>query len=649
MPICPQCSATIHAGADDQCPACGYSLRRADALFGDGQVEFTRVVDAAGALTHQQRQELLHFLENLERDIPPVALCIYITDDGQADEFRTHAHWILNHARIHHPSFGRREKHKAIEDAELRLRFAKDRDDKDAAADEQPAHEPAPASWLSRVHNYLRDALHPHLPPPVKQEWMLILVLDVQLERACFSWGYQLDPYVNPDSINRCIVGAKFQFRERAMVAGLRRVMKAAVREIAAGSRRVNAQLRRTGRSLSLLATLLAAPALLCPCEAATSSPSPAPAASAAAAATSSPAASAVLTDDDVAEEVLPSSPAATAATGAAADAAGASPDASAPPAAPPPPEPGAPATYNAPPRWNAEDHRHLMDGELTAAYSLLLPPADAPKADRRFRVPSPSRESDKKLPARYCEAYKQPSPSGLCDPQGLLTVEERRDVEHVLREVNANGRFRVYASLYRAGQQLPPELTVHHLTKATAQPLEYAALLLFPFGDAELLDLGYQDVNPSDDDRHAWLRRVRDVSVPAGGGVESLLLALREVHAILLPLSSQFTQNSPEVGKKLPRIDVQLRPDTSEKKVPVKDKIKAFFLDESNHSVLISAAAALLAVSVLLLIFFFRRRSGSLLESAADVRLSSPYGAGVSRYVRYLEGKESPKESRIF
>ena len=99
MPICPKCSATIHRGAEDACPACGYDISQADEIYGEGLVEFTRVVDAAGALTHQERSELMHALEQMERKIRPVALCIYITDVGQAQELRTHAHWILNHAR----------------------------------------------------------------------------------------------------------------------------------------------------------------------------------------------------------------------------------------------------------------------------------------------------------------------------------------------------------------------------------------------------------------------------------------------------------------------------------------------------------------------------------------------------------------------
>ncbi len=645
VPICPQCSATIHAGADDQCPACGYSLRRADALFGDGRVEFTRVVDAAGALTHQERRELLHFLENLERDIPPVALCIYITDDGQADEFRTHAHWILNHARIHHPSFGRREKHKAIEDAELSLRFAKE-----APAEEAPAPEPAAASWLSRVANYVRDALHPNLPPPVKQEWMLILVLDVQLERACFSWGYQLDPYVNPDSINRCIVGAKFQFRERAMVAGLRRVMRSATREIAAGSRRVNAQLRRTGRAVLPSAAALGLGLCLAtsPCEAApqeaaevaAATPPAAEAAEAAPTAVTTPA----LPQDEAAEEVPPAPPA----EGAAPATAEATPPAAAEAPAPAA-EPGSAATFADPPRWSDEDYRHLRDGEFTKAYSLLFPPAEVPRAERRFRNPGPPQESDKVVHVRYQDAYSKPSPHGLCDPQGLLSVEERRDVEHVLRELNNNGRFRIYVALYRAGQKLPPELSVHRLTTATADPRDYVALVLFPLGDSQQLDIGYQEVSPEDEERHAWLQRVRAAAAPQGHGVEALLQAVREVYAIISPLSSGFRSNAPELQEKLPYIAVEINRPPKPKKVPVKDKIKAYFTNEANHPLLYAVGVSTLVLGLLVGFFMLRRRSGHLLESVADVRLSSPYGAGVSRYVRYLEGKEAAKESRIF
>ena len=76
MPVCPQCSANIHTGALHRCPVCGYSIQRAEKVFGTGRVEFTRVVDAAGALKNNDRQDLMRYLENLERNLPPVALCV---------------------------------------------------------------------------------------------------------------------------------------------------------------------------------------------------------------------------------------------------------------------------------------------------------------------------------------------------------------------------------------------------------------------------------------------------------------------------------------------------------------------------------------------------------------------------------------------
>ncbi len=620
MPICPRCSATIHVGADDQCPACRYNLLVADELFGERQVEFTRVVDSAGILTHPQRQELLHYLENLERDIPPVALCIYITDDGSAKDFRLHAHWILNHARIHHASFGRREKELALDDAELKLRLKKE-----LADEEPPAPEPEPAhsSWLSRIRCYLRDALHPNLPPPVQQRWMLILVVDVQLECACFSWGYQLDPYINPDSINSCIVGAKFQFRERAMLTGLKLVMKKAARQIAASSRRVNANLRRSGRLKALAAALLSSLLLASPspCSAAPQQ-APAPA--------SSPAAA--LPDDDLAEE-LPDAPSPTPAN----------------PEPAPAPVPGAPATFDFRPSWDGDDYRHLMDGELGDAYTLLFPPADSPRADQRFRSPSSSEESNKKIPSRYHEAYRLYPQFGLIDPQGLLSVEERRDVEHVLRELNAKAPFRIHVALYRAGQQVPPELAVHNLSQKTGKDVEYVVLILYPLGNAQLLDLGYKRMTPEDEERHSWLREVRAAAAPEGDGVESLLLAVRKVYDLISPVSSSFSPTTPEAVSEVSRVHVDIQPRPKEVKVPVKEVIKQYVLDPAHHPFLISLAVFFSLVSLAFLALLFFRRNGVLLESREDARLSSPYGAGVSRFVRYLEGKEAPKEPNIY
>ena len=608
MPICPKCSATIHAGAEDQCPACGYDIGQADEIFGYGQVEFTRVVDAAGSLTHQERIDLMHTLERLERRIRPAALCIYITDVGQVQELRTHAHWILNHARIHHPSFGKRELHKAIEDAELRER----RPGEHRQQQEEPRQ-----SWLSNawqaLRDYVMDALHP-LPPPVKQEWMLVLVMDVQLEMACFSWGYKLDPFIDPDRINTCIKSAKLQFRERAMVAGLKRVMRAAARRISAQARSVNRRLRRTQKIGTLVAALgmllgssaLANPEQPLPTEAPQVAPADAP------------------SDDDL-------------------------------------------------PYWRAEDYRHLMAGELITGYTSLFPPKPTPeeikaeetrrkelqRLQRELRRQKPRQitrprplekpeESDSRVLGRYCDIYtKPPKDSPLNDPQRLLNTVEREDVEHVLRTLNANARFRIYVCVFKGGQSIPSELSVDILVTATAQAGEYAVLMRYPIGDPAAIELGYQTINPAENQRHEWLQNVR--ALAADGSAEGLMTALHGISSLITPLSADFKPIATSTGGKAPLIGIDFKDSAKTKKLSTKDRIREIL---QNPAIIASVLYPLVFIAGGVLIYLFLnwlRSSSRLEDSESDIRLSSPYGAGVSRYVRYLEGTEADKEKRLF
>lgn len=606
MPICPKCSTTIHAGAEDQCPACGYNIYQADEIFGDGQVEFTRVVDAAGALTHQERQELMRTLERLERRIRPVALCIYITDVGQAQELRTHAHWILNHARIHHPSFGKRELHKAIEDAELHERRPGER-----------AQEIPHQNWLSNawqaVKDYIMDALHP-LPPPVKHEWMLILVMDVQLEMACFSWGYKLDPFIDPDRINTCIKCAKLQFRERAMVTGLKRVMRAAARRLSASARTVNRKLR-IAQKLLLLSTALG-----------------------------------LLASGSTQAQETP--PAPTETTQAA---------------------PAGHTEDSGMPHWRTEDYRHLMAGELLTGYLSLFPPKPTPeeiKAEEerqrqlrreqrelrrqqgrqmpRTRTPEKPEESDTRILGRYYDAYtKPPKTTCLNDPQGLLSTVEREDAEHVLRTLNANAPFRIYVTVFKGSQQIPSDLSVDILVTATAQPCEYAVLMRYPTGNPTAIELGYQEIKPADELRHEWLQKVR--SAADDGSAEGLLHALRRLSELITPISKDFTPIAVATGGKAPLIGINFKETEKVKKRNIKDRIQEII---DNPTMVRSILYPILTLVGGLLIYLFLRwlRTSSKLEdSKADLRLASPYGAGVSRYVRYLEGTEASKEKRLF
>lgn len=710
MPICPRCSATIHPGAEDQCPACGYSLARANAIFGEENVEFTRVLDGAGALTHQERMELLRALEEMERLIPPVALCIFITDNGQVQDLRTQAHWMLNHAHIHHPSFGKREQRKAIEDAELRER---------RPGEERPHYADVSPGLFERLWNsittYVRDAMHPY-PPPARQEWMLMLVVDVQLEMACFSWGYKLDPYVNPDNINSCIMGARLQFRERAMVAGLKKVMKAAVHQLAASAHRNNRRLRHLStalpkgiRALLLTAAMLG---LTLPADAATTNkktakpvakqsakptakpvskpaakapakpsakpaakptPKPAPKPSPQTAAKPAPQPTPALADDDVAEEVDDTAEEVTP-TPAAETPPPAPNEAAATPAETPkaetPAEPaaatseeqedkGASASYSAAPRWQGEHYRLLMTGELETGYNALFPRQSAPtpaavpaKAPAGKTAVIKTEESDTQVPSRYCDAYLHPDGNlMLCDPQKLLSTAESNDVAHVLREINANARYRICTAVFLGSQEIPAEMHASTLAGTYARPVsEYAAVLIYPLGRPDIIDIGYREIKVDDAKRHEWLIAVREAAAEAGGGAPGLMAALRTLNSLILPLSAEFRALTPEDAEKAPHIPVELRPKEDEKGPSLKEKMREALANPENiPTFAASGIVFLILVAIPLWFFWLRRHSATLLDTPADIRLASPYGAGVSRYVRYLEGRESEKEKSLF
>lgn len=614
MPICPKCNASIHMGAESQCPPCGYSMKRADKVFGSNDVEFTRVVDEAGALTHRERMELMRTLANLERHIPPVALCIYITDHGNLKEFRPHAHWILNHARIHHPSFGKREQMRTIEEAELR-----ERRPGEARPVEEVEEEPG---WVTRAcqgfAGWLRDICLP-TPPPTRQEWMLILVLDVQLEIACFSWGYMLDPYVNPDRITSCIVGARLQFREREFVTALKMVMKDAALQLAVSSRRVNKTIRNAARRrMNGLPWLLGAgmSALV-------------------ATGTSAQA------QEQAAQQPL------------AAEAPAETPVETPPPPPAPPVVPGAPAAYNTEPRWASDDYTNLMSGRLPECYNVLMPggvqkktetKADNNKTTRR-RDTSEDAESDTRVPGRYCKYYLDSRGTVLRDPQQLLTEVERADIMHVLRELNAHSRFHIYVSVFKNGQEVPREIAAANLVPHIAQPGQYAVVLQYALGEPPAVELGYKEIEPEDHQVRDWLEQVRRKVMTAGGGADGLLAGIRCLHGILTPVSESFTPLTPESAGGVKLIELELKPKPKETKVSWKEEVKAWFKAGGATPYLISLGVIGAALWGLIKLFLLHRSCNRLLDSEPDYRLSSRYGAGVSRYVKYLEGKEADKE----
>lgn len=605
VPICPSCNATIHTGAEERCPVCGYSLKRARTIFGNGELLFTRVVDEAGALTHSERMELMEALENLERRLPPIALGIYITSHGHPKDFRSHAHWALNQSVIHHPSFGRREQVRAIEDAD----WKEESSERTGRGDKPRSTE---TSFWVRFSEKWRNFLHPY-PPPVRQDWMLILVMDVQLEVACFTWGYMLDPYINPERINTAIMGARLLFRERARVAGLRRVMKAAVRQIAAQSHRVNRRLSK-GKSRYLGATMILGALLACP--------------------SSQAAPVLLLGDDEAAEEVADTPGAADSARWEQQDKAE-----------------GRPATMTAAPQWSTEDYRHLLSGELTGCYSVLsgrnsLPEAEPPRAqpsNRRGKV-------DGRIYKLYYHDYIKPDPpDGFIDPQGILSAPQREDIRYALQACNARSPYKIYVALYRKEQTLPLDMAAGALVREIAAPSgEYAALLLYAWGDTPQVEIGYHELKPTDEQRHEWQNRVQEAA-QAQGGTAGIIAALAALKKALAPVAADLPPLEQRTDLQVPLIPLELRQDEEAEEVSAMDEIKGWLAHPGVQKTLEIVAGLVSLLLFCLLWRWLRRRSGHLIESEPDVRLSSPYGAGVSRNVHYLDGRESGNAPRFF
>lgn len=86
-------------------------------------------------------------------------------------------------------------------------------------------------------HLTVDEAGFPSHQGPLDPQWLLILVLDVRTDTACFMWGYELDPYVEPDLINKSIMKARIPLRESMLLQAVGSIMKDAVQLVARKAR----------------------------------------------------------------------------------------------------------------------------------------------------------------------------------------------------------------------------------------------------------------------------------------------------------------------------------------------------------------------------------------------------------------------------
>lgn len=86
-------------------------------------------------------------------------------------------------------------------------------------------------------HLTVDEAGFPNHQGPLDPQWLLVLVLDVRTDTACFMWGYELDPYVEPDLINKSIMKARIPLRESMLLQAAGSIMKNAVQLVARKAR----------------------------------------------------------------------------------------------------------------------------------------------------------------------------------------------------------------------------------------------------------------------------------------------------------------------------------------------------------------------------------------------------------------------------
>lgn len=660
MPICPKCSSKFHRGAEAQCPCCGYSLLEANGIFGNRAVPLARIADSAGILTHKERVALARFLERLERRVPPAALCVYVTDHGRLADFRSHAHWALNHARPRHETFGKRGRAHALDEPRILVR-------EPGAVPEEETPSSRFREWKEELAEVWRDLIHP-VPPPVRPEWTLLLVLDVQLETACFAWGYMLDPYIDPDRINTTLMKrARQLFRERQTRKALELVMEGAALHLA---RRARARKKRfsleqlwgKGATVPALAaaSLLLPQADAVPLHDLPDLPPLPPASSPAAAPAPSP-------TGEQSGYLPPNAPGG--AEGAASPAANESGQA-------PPPE-GTPESSETeerfPSAWTPGDRDLLLMGSWWRNMPQLFPGTEeaAPEAARTARsrkpddadVRTPSLpESETAVPEMYVPLYLRPESSGLIDPQNLLSEPQKNDVRRLLGELHRHGACRFYVALFGGSQRIPLALAPQKLVAQIGKLQERSVLVHYRLGDAASLGIAYDAAflkELTDEQRRAWLLAVGEAAATYAHGPDALHAALTTLAAQIGPVADALPPRSAEETDALALGEEETPPQAvalvpisvdraeTQKKADWRTRLRALPDDPAFAPVTAAAGGLLAALGVLFLVWRIRRRNARLKETAADIRLSSPAGAGVSRVVHYMEGREAGGDAR--
>lgn len=82
---------------------------------------------------------------------------------------------------------------------------------------------------------------------------------------------------------------------------------------------------------------------------------------------------------------------------------------------------------------------------------------------------------------------------------------------------MNAHAPFRIYVSLFKEGQEIPPELSAATLSTAASRPCEYAVMVQYSIGDNPVVALGYKEIQPTEAQVHEWASQAQQAAFHQG------------------------------------------------------------------------------------------------------------------------------------
>ncbi len=622
MPVCPQCASEFHALAHDQCPSCGYSLTLCDQVYGDGYFDLMRVNDPAGALKQADIDKLSRYLQTLEKRLAPAALVVYLTDQGQSSTFSQHAHWVLNHGRISPASFGKRSTRSIPAPSPHALRLRGQGEDPLFLSLEH-------SNPLSRLWRRFKKSFYNPIPP-VETRWILMLVLDVQLQATCFSWGYMLDPYIQSAQLDKCIRESRLQFREKSLYASIKQVMKRAVKQLAAHAHTVNRELREGQRILA---------------------PIPPPSSSAP---LRQKATSKLVLDVEQAkreheqllvererlalqhEKLLAQQEQLRLEQEHLDKAAAEQQQRSWRQGNHSLLLPLALATQLlSPTEWSEKDTQALYQQQQAARYLQALPTQKVRRPNVSPKLSSPAPLKDFQI-INHLRQHR----SLLIDPHQLLSRPERQELEHRLQLIKSQSPYRVYVIIHAGTQNVAESLKPQQLLNHAGESGHYAAFIEYHIGQQRPLEIAYSLIPFIPQQQEQLLHQLRHAASLKATDSGAIHAALDTLQQRLNESSHHWDASSTHSRKILPKLDIPWR------STPTFQKEKKLSLARSVSSGDIGVLGwIILSFLGSTLGYMLLRRwycsHAELYVTRADERLSSPTGAGVSRQIRYMEARE--------